>query len=142
MHNIIKTLNIHDIIETSDVDKENQSHNEQIFMFLIFNVIQKVHFTVVDFIFKNTNLLLWMLVVHAFFVYKMQYQQLKMIMKNEKIIAEIMQVHEKIFLKQLDFIVRVLLSEWIRDNKNNELNLNMSDILNFIRESAYIVQKS
>ena len=38
--------------------------------------------------------------------------------------------------------VRVLLSEWIRGDKNNELDLNVSDILNFVRESAYIVWKS
>ena len=37
--------------------------------------------------------------------------------------------------------VRVLFSEWIRHNKNNELDLNMSDILNFVRKSAYAVQK-
>ena len=58
MHNIIKTLSIHDIIEASNVDEENQSHNKQIFMFLIFNVIQKVHFTIIDSVFKNTDFLL------------------------------------------------------------------------------------
>ena len=73
MHNIIKTLNIYDIIETSDIDRENQNHNEQIFMFLIFNAIQKVHFIVIDFIFKNTNFLSQMLIIHTLFVYKTQY---------------------------------------------------------------------
>lgn len=104
MQNIIETLSIHDIIETSDVDEENQSRDEQIFMFLIFNAIQKVHSTVVDSIFKNTDLLSRMLVVHALSVRRTQYQQLETILKDEEIIAETMRVHEKIFLKQLDFI--------------------------------------
>ena len=90
MHNIIKMFNIHDIIETSDVDKENQNCNKQIFMFLIFNVIQKVHSTAVDFIFKNINLFLQMLVVHILFICKTQYQQLETIMKDKEIITETM----------------------------------------------------
>ena len=74
MHNIIKIFNIHDIIETSNVDEENQNYNKQIFMFLIFNVIQKVHFTVIDFVFKNINFLLQMSVVYALSVHRTQYQ--------------------------------------------------------------------
>ena len=38
--------------------------------------------------------------------------------------------------------VRMLLNEWVKDNKNNELNLNMSDILNFVRKSVYVVWKN
>ena len=38
--------------------------------------------------------------------------------------------------------VRVLFSEWVKDNKNNELNLNVSDILNFVKESVCVAQKS
>ena len=44
--------------------------------------------------------------------------------------------------KIVNAYVRVLLSEWVKDNKNNELNLNMSDILNFVRESTCVKQKS
>ena len=39
-------------------------------------------------------------------------------------------------------IVRVLFNRQIKDDKNNELDLNISDILNFVKESVYVAQKN
>ena len=39
-------------------------------------------------------------------------------------------------------IVRMLFSKWVKNNKNNELDLNVNDILNFVRESVCVTQKS
>ena len=35
----------------------------------------------------------------------------------------------------------MLFNKWIKDDKNNELNLNVSNILDFVRKSVYVTQK-
>ena len=36
----------------------------------------------------------------------------------------------------------MLFNKWIKNDKNNELNLNINNILDFVKKSVYVVQKS
>ena len=97
---------MNDIIKTSDINNDDKRLEKQISFFLILNVVQKIHSTAIDIVFnKMMNSFLQMSIIKTLSVHQTQFQQLEVIIKNERTLSDIMQVHENIFLNQLDFSI-------------------------------------
>ena len=77
MLNSTQSIHINDIMSVSEVDRDDQSIEKQISIFLILNAIQKVHSTAINTIFSHSatrDSFSWMSILNTLTVHKTHFQ--------------------------------------------------------------------
>lgn len=105
MHNSNWSLNKKNIFETFNINENDHDFEKQIIIFLIFNAVQEIHSMMMNNIFNNFTQNFsssQIFVIKRFLAHSTRFQQLEVIMKNEKTLFDTIWMYENIFLNQLD----------------------------------------
>jgi hypothetical protein len=106
IHDRTKDFNIRDIFNAPAISNNDNGIEVRIFIYLIFEAIQKVHESAINAIFNSPSLslkteitftILIMPEINRIATYKTEFWQFGIINENERIIADIYNIHDSIF---------------------------------------------